>query len=73
MEQIIKNTKLSQLIDKPTRTTSHSATLIDIIVTDSPALALHHDIIASPTADLIMSRRTLPNPRSNQKLKHSIN
>ncbi len=50
MEQIIKNTKLSKLIDKPTRTTSHS-TLIDIIVTNSPALVLHHDIIASPAAD----------------------
>ncbi len=50
MEQIIKNFKLIKLTDKPTRTTSHSATLIDI-VTNAPALALHHDVIACPIAD----------------------
>ncbi len=51
MEQIIKNTKLTQLIDKLTRTTSQSATLLDIIVTNSPALTLNHDVIAYPIAD----------------------
>ena len=51
MEQIINNTKLNQLVNKPTRTTSLSATLLDLIVTNSPALVLDHDIIVCPIAD----------------------
>ena len=51
MEQVINNTKLSQLVNKPTRTTSLSATLLDLIVTNTPSLVLHHDVIACPIAD----------------------
>lgn len=39
MKQIINNVKLTQLINKPRRTTPHSATLLDIIVTNRPDLA----------------------------------
>ena len=51
MKQIINNNKLTQLIDKPTRTTSDSATLIDIIVTNKPELALCHDVVPCPVSD----------------------
>ncbi len=51
MEQVINNTKLSQLSKKPTRTTSLSVTLLDLIVTNSAALVLDHDIILCPIPD----------------------
>lgn len=71
MEQIIKNAKLTQLIDKPTRTTSHSTTLLDIIVTNSPALALQHDVIACPIADhdLISVTLDITKPKRQPKIK----
>ncbi len=71
MEQIIKNFKLTQLIGKPTRTTSHSATLVDIIVTNYPALALRHDVIPSPIADhdLISVTLDIIKPKRQRKIK----
>ena len=51
MEQIINNTKLSQLVCKPTRTTSQSATLLDLIITNNPALVLDHNVHVCPIAD----------------------
>ncbi len=51
MEQVINNTNLNQLEYKPTRTTSLSATLLDLIVTNAEALVLSHDVIACPLAD----------------------
>lgn len=36
MEQVINSTKLNQLLNKPTKTTSPSATLQDLIVTNNP-------------------------------------
>ena len=48
---VITNTKLNQLVNKPTRNTSLSSTLLDLIVTNSPALVLDHDVIAYPIAD----------------------
>ncbi len=71
MEQIIKNSKLTQLIDNPTRATSHFATLIDIIFTNSPALALHHDEIAFPMAGHEFTSVTLniAKPKRHPKIK----
>lgn len=37
IEQVINSTKLNQLLNKPTKTTSSSATLQDLIVTNNPA------------------------------------
>ncbi len=51
MENVIFNANLTQLIDKPTRTASCSATLIDLIVTNRPALALSNDVIPCPIGD----------------------
>lgn len=51
MEQVINNTKLNQLVSKPTRNTSQSSTLLDLIVTNNTALVLEHDVIACPIAD----------------------
>ena len=51
MNRIIFNAKLTQLIDKPTRIASCSATLLDIIVTNRPDLALCNDVIPCPVGD----------------------
>ncbi len=51
MEQVINNTKLSQLVKKPIKTTSLSVTLLDLIVTNNAALMLDHDVIVCPIAD----------------------
>ncbi len=71
MEQIIKSTKLIQLIDTPTISTSLTATLWDIIVTNSPDLALHHDVVACPIADydLITVTLDITKPKRQLKLK----
>ena len=71
MEQIIKNTKLTQLIDKPTRNTSLSSTLLDIIVTNSHALALYHEVIDCPIADhdLISVTLDITKPKRQPEIK----
>ena len=69
MEQIMKSSKLTQLIDKPTRTTSHSVTLLDMIVTNAPALALHVDVIPCPVADHDLISVTLDIAKSKRQPK----
>ena len=51
LSQITRNNKLTQLITSPTRITSTSATLIDVIITNKPELALNADVIPSAIAD----------------------
>lgn len=65
MENIIFNAKLTQLIYTLTRTTSLSATLIDIIITNRPDLALCHDVILCPVGDhdLITDTLNLSKPK----------
>ncbi len=48
---LIKNNKLTQLIGKPTRITPNTATLLDVIITNTPDLILHCDVIPNPIAD----------------------
>ena len=45
VRQILLNTKLTQLIDKPTRITATSATLIDMAITNKPKSVMHSDSI----------------------------
>lgn len=51
MKQIIFNTKLTQVISKPTRITPTSATLIDLIVTNKSQSILHTDTMPCPVGD----------------------
>ena len=51
MPQIIFNTKLTQVISKPTRITPTSATLIDLIVTNKTQSILHTDTMPCPVGD----------------------
>lgn len=48
---IIRNSKMSLMINKPTRVTEHSATLLDPVITNLPETVLHSDVIPGPVAD----------------------
>ena len=51
LSKIIKMTKFTQLIDKPTRITDHSSTLLDVIITNKPDLIINSSVAPSPIAD----------------------
>ncbi len=51
ISKIIRDNKLTQIIDKPTRTTSHSATILDLIITNKPEVVISHDVIPQVIAD----------------------
>ena len=51
LNKIIKRQNLSQLINKPTRITGQSSTLLDVIITNREDMALHSNVIPSPVAD----------------------
>lgn len=71
LSRIIKNNKLSQLIDKPTRITPTSATTIDLIITNTPELALNSDVIPHCIADhdLITTTINISKPKCSPTLK----
>ncbi len=45
VSKILKNNNLTRLIDKVTRTTSTSATSLDLIITNKPDVRLSHDVV----------------------------
>ena len=47
---LVLNNDLTQIIDEPTRITSHSATLLDLIITDSPGYVSNSGV-CEPIAD----------------------
>lgn len=51
MGKIVRNVKLNQVIDTPTRITSTSATLIDLLITNRTEMIHAFDVIPSPVAD----------------------
>ncbi len=51
LSRLIRNNKLTQIIDKPTRITSTSATLLDLIITNNPDIVLNHDVVPQVIAD----------------------
>ena len=51
MSKIIRDNKLTQIIDQPTRITSHSATLLDLIITNKPEMILSHEVVPHVIAD----------------------
>ena len=51
MENIIKTFNLSQLVTKPTRITSLSSTLLDLIITNKPNFVCHSDVLSCPIGD----------------------
>lgn len=51
MTKIIKSSKLTQLVDKPTRITNTSSTLLDLAITNKPGAVLSCDVVPQEIAD----------------------
>lgn len=51
ISKTINNNNLTQVIDKATRTTSTSSTLLDLIITNKPDIILSHDVVPLVIAD----------------------
>ena len=51
MSKLISSLKLEQLVNKPTRITSNSATLIDLMITNNKDMITELDVLPSPIAD----------------------
>ncbi len=51
LSRILKNNKVSQVIDKPTRVTPTSATLLDVAITNKNDIITTHDVIPQVVAD----------------------
>lgn len=51
LKKIVSSCKLFQVIEKPTRVTSHSATLIDVIITNKRESVISSDVVPCPIAD----------------------
>ena len=49
--KVIEKTKMSSMINKPTRVTEHSSTLLDPVITNLPKTILQSDVIPGPIAD----------------------
>ena len=49
--KVIEKSKMSSVINKPTRVTEHSSTLLDPVITNLPKTILHSDVVPGPIAD----------------------
>lgn len=68
---IIRNNKLTQIIEQPTRITNTSATLIDVIITNSTDMILNSNVYPCEIADheLVSVQMTLAKPKRNPTYK----
>ena len=71
LKQIITNARLTQLITKPTRITHNSATLLDLIITNTPDSVIFSDSVPCPVADheLITATINLRKPKRQPVVK----
>ena len=51
LSKIIRTNHLTQIVEVPTRTTSSSATLLDLIITNEPEVIISHDVVPLVIAD----------------------
>ncbi len=51
ISRILKNNKLTQIINQPTRITPTSATLLDVVITNTPDSVLTSEVVPHPVAD----------------------
>ena len=51
MTKLIKSIKLTQLVNKPTRITHTSSTLLDLAITNKPSAMLSSDVVSQEIAD----------------------
>ncbi len=67
----MKNNKPTQIIDRPTRITPISATLLDLIITNNPEIILTHKVVQQVVADhnLISIKVNISNPKRKPVIK----
>ncbi len=54
LSRVIANNKLTQLIDKPTRETPTSSTLLDVIITNKPDMVIQAYVIPGIVVDHVL-------------------
>ncbi len=70
--KIIKNSKLTQIIERPTRITPTSATLLDLVITNYPEIILIHDVIPQVITDHDLFSKDIDSPNVNQLSKRCV-
>lgn len=68
LSKIIDNNKLCQLIDKPTRITEKSRTLLDVLITNNSSLVTSHEVLPLSIGDheLISAKLNLSKPKKER-------
>ena len=68
INKILSNNKLKQLIDKPTRITGTSRTLLDVIITNNKSLVMSHDVLPYSIGDheLISAKLNITKPKKQR-------
>jgi len=51
LDQVIRNLKLSQIVNKPTRISNNTATLLDLLITNKPEMLIQSDVLPCQVAD----------------------
>lgn len=69
--RIIKQNKLTQIVNGPTRVTPTSATLLDVVITNKPELVLMSDTIPNIIADhdLITTTINISKPKTSPTIR----
>ena len=72
MNQIIKTLHLNQLVEKPTRITATSSTLLDLVITDRQHFAVQSDVLNCSVGDHELLTATINIRKENalQRLGH---
>lgn len=71
LSKIYKNNKLTQIIDKPSRVTNTTATLLDVKITNNPNIVISHDVVPNTVGDhdLIAVKVDVSKPKRQQAVK----
>lgn len=75
LSKIIKETKFSQMINKPTRVTLTTASLLDVVITSKPEMIVDFDVLPCEVADheLITAKINLSKPKREPVYKTKRN
>lgn len=71
LNKVIKNNKFTQFIDKSTRITPTSATLLDLMITNNPSTVLSHNVVPKVIVvhDLSSVKNNISKPKRQPDIK----
>ena len=71
LNNVIRDTKLHQIVDRPTRITENSSTLLDILITNNPNMLTNFDVVPCQIADheIVMVDIDLMKPKRKPEFK----